>query len=294
MKSNRILGACSCWGAQIRSCEKGPKDLLDSGVFAKLQEEGVVISDVEMIYPLVMAEVTSVELPDSLPLIFEFNKRIAKWVFETMAKGEFPVVLAGDHSCAVGTWNGVKKRVQKPIGLLWIDAHMDAHTPETSLSGAWHGMPLAGLLGCGAKEMAQLLGKESVLLPEHVVLIGVRSFEAGEANLLERLGVKVYFMEEVKQRGFEEVLKEALEIVTSGTVGFGASIDLDVIDPEEAPGVGSLEPGGIQASEFLKALKWLKRHPKALCFEIVEYNPGRDVEHKTRELVHQTLRGLLR
>lgn len=289
-KNYRVIGACSCWGAQIRTCEKGPQDLLDAEVFEKLEHEGVKISEVDLIFPEESALGSEVREP--LWLINEFNRRLADQVFRAMRDKEIPVVVAGDHSCAVGTWNGVSK-LAKPIGLLWIDAHMDAHTPETSPSGAWHGMPLAALLGKGPPEMAQLLNEEPVLRPEQVVVIGVRSYEAGEKNLLDQLGVKIYYIDEVKEKGFVTVLEEALQIVNHGTVGFGISIDVDVIDPEEAPGVGSPEAGGIEAGEFLLAMPLLGEHPKLIGVEIVEYNPERDKGHKTRELVYQMLKGLL-
>lgn len=293
----RFLAACSCWGAQIRTCEKGPQDLLDSLVFERLKKDGIRISDVKMLYPKKMAADGDIPLSECLPLIHEFNLRLAKAVSETIDQGEFPVSVTGDHSSAIGTWNGVRKSLLKksqlPMGLLWIDAHMDSHTPETTPSGAWHGMPLAALLGHGVPEMAHLLQHKPLLSPEHVAVIGVRSFEKGEVALLEKLKVKVYFIDEVKKRGFATVLQEAMERVSVGTAGFGASIDVDVVDPMDAPGVGSPEENGIPAKELLEGLPLLKKHPKIVGFELVEYNPEKDVGHKTRELVYKILKGLL-
>lgn len=292
----RFLGACSCWGAQVRTCERGPEDLLDSRIFERLKQDGAVISEIAMLYPKQMASNQEIPLSESLPLIYEFNLRLAALVSETIERNEFPITVAGDHSSAVGTWNGVRKAVAKksglPIGLLWIDAHMDSHTPETTPSGAWHGMPVAALMGFGAPELAKLLDSEPVLEPEHVVILGVRSFEKGEVDLLKKLNVKIYFIEEIRKRGFSTVLKEAIEKVSAGTFGFGVSIDVDVIDPKEAPGVGSPEEGGISSKELLDGLPLLGKSPKALGFEVVEYNPQRDVGHRTRELVYKILKGL--
>jgi len=289
----RFLGACSCWGAKIRTCEEGPQDLLNAKIFERLEKDGVRISEVKMIFPKKMASSGEIPLSESLPLIHEFNLRLAKLIAETIGKGEFPVAIIGDHSNAVGMWNGVKKS-QSPLGLLWIDAHMDAHTPQTTPSGAWHGMPLAALLGFGDPKMAHLLGAKPVLLPEHVAVIGVHSFEKGEMELLQKLKVKIYFIEEVKRRGFATVFQEAIERVSHNVAGFGVSIDMDAIDPEDAPGVGSPEPGGIRAEELLSALPILKKHPQMVGFEIAEYNPTRDVDHKTRELIYQILKGVSR
>lgn len=296
-KGYRVLGACSCWGAQIRTCERGPEDLRDAHVFERLKKAGIPILDVHMLYSQKMASDGEIPLAEALPLIYEFNLRLAKLVSETLKRNEFPVAVTGDHSSAVGTWNGIHnylvKKTDLPLGLIWIDAHVDSHTPETTPSGAWHGMPLASLLGFGAKEMAQLLEKESVLKPENVVLVGVRSFEEGEMKLLKELRVKIYFIEEVRERGLHAVLHEAISRVTNGTCGFGVSLDLDVIDPKDAPGVGSPEEEGVRAEEFLKALPLLRKHPKLVGLEVVEYNPERDVDHKTRELVFQILKGIL-
>src|SRR5579872_3164113 len=149
----RLLGACSGWGAQIRSCEQGPQALLDAKVFENLKYEGFPIEEIEMLFPLKLAKDEKIPLPRSLPLIHEFNLRLAKAVSRSMEKGMFPIAIGGDHSNAVGMWNGVRDALLKknvlPMGLIWIDAHMDGHVPETTPSGAWHGMPVANLLGYG-------------------------------------------------------------------------------------------------------------------------------------------------
>lgn len=290
----KILGACSGWGAQIRDCEQGPEVLLEAGLFEDLKAAGLPIGQAEMIHPRQKAAEVHIPLPRSLPLIHEFNLRLAQAVSRTIDQGEFPLVFGGDHANAVGVWNGVRsarlKRSPLPMGLIWIDAHMDGHIPETSPSGAWHGMPVASLLGYGEPEMACLLGNRPVLSPEHLVFIGVRSFEEGEAALLEKLNVKIYFIEEVKRRGLETVIQEALQRVTKNTGGFGVSLDLDVVDPQDAPGVGSPEPGGVGAEELLSALPLLGQDPRLLALEMVEYNPLRDIGFKTRDLIRDVLK----
>src|SRR5437868_10555287 len=173
---------------------------------------------------------------------------LASSVTDSVEGGRLPCILGGDHSCAGGTWTGVARSVRGELGLVWIDAHMDAHTPGTSHTGRLHGMPLAWLLG---EDDDPLYGLTTgVIEPQHVALIGVRSFEREEKMRLERLGVRVMYMEEVAQRGIGSVLDEALAIATRGTKAFGVSIDLDVVTPDEAPAVGTPVPDGVAGAEL--------------------------------------------
>jgi arginase len=154
-------------------------------------------------------------------------------------------------------------------------------------------MPLAALMGNGNRELAHLVKPEPVLLPQHVCLIGTRSFETGEAELLKRLHVRIYDMAEVHKRGFSTVLQEAIAYVNQGTGGFGVSLDLDVTDPTEAPGVGSPEPNGLHAHELISALPQLARDPRLKGFELVEFNPQRDRSDKTFHVCCQILQAAL-
>lgn len=292
MRKYRIIGAAAGWGAQIRACEEGPEALQAIGLFESLKLAGISVKGWDTLFPLERAKDADIPLSEVLPLIYDFNQRLAELVAARIDKGEFPVILGGDHSIAVGTWNGVHKSV-KQLGLLWIDAHMDAHTPETTPSGAWHGMPLAALLGFGDPKMTKLLHDEPVLRPENICLIGIRSFEEGEMALLKRLNVKIFFIEEVFERGIKTVLQEAVEHVSRATEGFGVSLDLDVIDPLEAPGVGSPEAGGIPSADLIKALRIFHHHPQLKALEIVEYNPQRNHLNKTAELCCEILKAIL-
>jgi arginase len=199
--------------------------------------------------------------------------------------GNFPLVVGGDHSCAIGTWSGVHRALagRGPLGLIWIDAHMDSHTFATTPSGQIHGMPLACLLGYGEAALTGIDGAEVKLRPEHVCLIGVRSYEADEAALLHRLGVRVFDMNEIRRRGLAEVFDAALAIVRHGTAGFGVSVDLDALDPDEEPGVGTPVPGGLHRAELAAALSRLRGDPAFVAMEIVEYNPRRDRGHATAD-----------
>ena len=214
-----------------------------------------------------------------------------RWLAEATRKltesGNRPLVIGGDHSCAVGTWSGVSRAVQSsgPLGLVWIDAHMDMHTPETTHSGAINGMPLAALLGYGSSKLTGIAGDRRALEPRHVCLVGTRSFEPEEMVFAKRHGVRVIEMDEVARRGVADVLAEAHAIATKGTAGYGLSLDLDAFDPSEAPGVGTPAPGGIRAREFLDAWSSLTADPACRAIEFVEFNPHRDQAGKTARLL---------
>lgn len=220
-----------------------------------------------------------------LQAVASLGAQLAAEVDSVLQAGRFPLVVGGDHSCAIGTWSGVHhaRAAQGPVGLIWVDAHMDSHTFATTPSGRIHGMPLAALLGHGDAALTGIDGPEAKLLPEHVCLIGVRSFEAGEAALLQRLGVRVFDMDEVKRRGLAAVFDEALAIVRRAAGGYGVSVDLDALDPEEEPGVGTPVPGGLRRAELAAALSRLADDPAFIAMEIVEYNPRRDRGHATAD-----------
>jgi arginase len=202
-----------------------------------------------------------------------------------------PCVIGGDHSCAGGTWTGAARTLDGDLGLVWIDAHMDSHTPATSHTGRLHGMPLAWLLG---QDDDPLYGLASgVLKPRHVCLVGVRSYEPEEDERLRRLGVRVVFMDEIRERGIEAVLDEALDIATSGTSGFGVSIDLDVISPEEAPHVGTPAQGGVSSAELARALEQVAGKPGLAAVELVEYSPRLDRDGGTARVAVDLLAAAL-
>ena len=222
-----------------------------------------------------------------LHAVAALSTRLAAKVEAVLQAGHFPLVVGGDHSCAIGTWSGVHRALadRGPIGLIWIDAHMDSHTFATTPSGQINGMPLAALLGHGESALTGIDGAGAALQPAHVCLIGVRSYETDEAALLQRLGVRVFDMADVRRRGLAAVFDEALAIVRRGTAGFGVSVDLDALDPGEAPGVGSPVPGGLSCAELAVALSRLRDDPAFVAMEIVEYNPRRDRDRVTADAV---------
>jgi arginase len=272
-----VIGAASGAGAPDPATAEGPEALRHYRVFHDT--------------PLQRVEWDAIlrvprEAQDTpLHAVAALGERLAAEVEAVLRAGNFPLVVGGDHSCAIGTWSGAHRVLadRGPIGLIWIDAHMDSHTFATTPSGQIHGMPLASLLGHGDAALTTIDGTEAKLCPEHVCLIGVRSYEAGEAALLHRLGVRVFEMDEVRRRGLAEVFDEALAIVRHGTAGFGVSVDLDALDPAEEPGVGTPVPGGLTRAELAAALSRLRGDPAFVAMEIVEYNPRRDRGHATAD-----------
>ncbi len=293
MKTTAFIGFASGWGAQVRETEKGPLSLYESGILSSLSLPWIWQ---ETLLPLKTAQEVSLPPGDlTLPYIEDMCRRISSSIGTALQNQQFPVIIGGDHTVAAGTWPGViyHLKAKQKFGLIWIDAHMDAHTMETSFSHAYHGMPLAMLLGFGEPAMCNLLEEGPVLSPQHVCLIGVRSYEEGEATLLKRLGVRIYFMKEVEERGFKAVFQEALQLVKKGTKGFGLSIDLDGFDPEDAPGVGTPASHGLKAREVLPVLSMAHNDPLLKALEIVEYNPNLDKGRKTLFLMRDLLLNLL-
>ncbi|ABA58184.1 arginase [Nitrosococcus oceani] len=285
MKIIRIIGVASGWGALDRRCEAGPEALRRRGLVAHLRQQGMPVSWEITIQPQESQDDNAVMAVQALSV------ELSQVAGNVVARGEPFIVLGGDHSCAIGTWSGAvsRRRIAGPVGLIWIDAHMDAHLPETSPSGALHGMPLACLLGWGDPRLTAIGSPEPKFLPENVVLIGVRSFEPEEHRLLQRLGVKVFFMDEVRRRGLSEVFYEALGRIRDRTTGFGISLDLDAIDPKEAPAVGSPVPGGLAKEELLPLLRQLYGDPRLIGLEIAEYNPALDEKQLTARLISELL-----
>ncbi|OAI51563.1 hypothetical protein AYO46_07885 [Betaproteobacteria bacterium SCGC AG-212-J23] len=216
---------------------------------------------------------------------------LASAVADACRHGRLPCVLGGDHSCAGGTWSGVARTLQGALGLLWIDAHMDSHTPGTSHTGRLHGMPLAWLLGQDDDPLYGLA--TGVLQPQQVCILGVRSFEREEAERLARLGVRVFHFEEVARRGLPSVFAEALAIVTAGTERFGISIDLDVITPEEVPHVGTPVANGLASAALARELARIAGHAALAAVELVEYSPKQDRDGASARIAVELLAAAL-
>jgi arginase len=233
-------------------------------------------------------------LPEGLALVADNLRRLAWRTAWLRRGGELPVVIGGDHSEAAGTWAGIASVRGQAMGLLWIDAHLDSHTPESSESQRLHGMPLAALLGEGLPEMTMLAGMRPVVDPRYCAIVGVRSFEAGEPPRLNRLGVRFYTRSEILRRGLPAVMTEAWRRVSACPAGFGVSLDLDVLDPVMAPGVSVPERRGLQPRKLAAILARQGRKQRLRGVEIVELNPLLDKRGRTRKVVAPLLEALLK
>lgn len=287
-----ILGAAIGWGAQKTKTELGPNAFFKDISLKKLKLLGVNFKCEGVVYPAV--SVASGDVKDKEQrsrLVKEFVTRLTERVQHMVKHNNFPVVIGGDHSIAMGTWSGVTTglNAEGQFGLIWFDAHMDAHLRETSPSLAYHGMPLARLLGQGRQTLVELGSDKVKLNPKHVCLIGIRSYEEDEKRLLENLGVRVFYMDEINKRGLDAVFDDALKIVKNGTKGFGFSVDLDGFDPEDAPATGSLEKGGVKKADALRNFAKLSLEKNFKALEIAEYNPTLKGAEKTLELMHQII-----
>ncbi len=282
MRKSAIIGAACGWGAQLHATQNGPQMLISC---ALLNSPWRRVIYPELRYPALK----TLNYEERLTQITMFNKRLGNEVKETLQEGVRPIVIGGDHSAAIGIWSAVSTQVDGDLGLIWLDAHMDGHTIDTTPSKAIHGMPVAVLLGHGEKSLVALCEGTAAVKPENMILIGVRNFEEGEAELLKRLNVRIYYIEEVKKRGFKAVMDEAVKDLKERTVGFGISLDLDVFDPEVAPGVGSPAPDGLYADEVLETFSQLKDEASLLALEIAEFNPERDVDNQTSKLIESVV-----
>lgn len=283
----RIIGAASGLGAQDQACEDGPVAFHRSQAWNDIERHPLLDWGKTLFAP----DPGDVQSPAAR--IAELCRDLADEVDVALRADEFPLVIGGDHSVAIGTWSGVARVLGAPFGLLWIDAHLDSHTPETSYSGAIHGMPLACLLGRGDKRLLNLGLKGAQVSAAHTVVLGPRSYEPEEMIFLERAGVRIVTAEEISERGFVVCLEEAVATVASAPAGFGVTLDLDAIDPVWAPGVGSPEPDGLSSTDALAALGRIAGLPGLRALEIVEYNPDRDRHGLTARLISDLIEQVL-
>ena len=212
------------------------------------------------------------------------SEKLAAKVSDSIEKQCFPLILGGDHSIAMGTLAGVAKHFNN-LGVIWYDAHADMNTPETSPSGNIHGMPLAASMGLGHPALTGIGGYKGKVKAENIVLIGARDIDAGEKALIAEKNIKVYTPEDVKRLGMDEVIKQTLAYLSKRCDGIHLSFDLDGIDPQEVPGVGTPVADGISYSESARAIRLLGESKALASAEFVEFNPLLDKEDRTGQAV---------
>jgi len=272
-------------GGERRGTDMGPSAMHVAGLVPRLSKLGHKVTSIHTVAtPSFEATRTGNPSARFLTPIVTIAAEIAARVENALKHREFPLVLGGDHAQAIGTivglTNYLKERGER-LGVLWVDAHTDMNTPDTTPSGNIHGMPLAVLLGHGPQELVSLSGSEPALRPEDVAIIGARDVDAAEAPLVKSTGVRVYTMSELDERGTSLCVREALDRITEHTAGMHLSFDLDGVDPSVAPGVGTPVPGGLTLRESLHLCEATFRTKQLMGMEVVELNPTLDVRNQT-------------
>jgi ornithine--oxo-acid transaminase len=266
----RCIGVASSLGAPSAGSEEGPYVLKERGLASRMGHNGFAASWDEMLLP-----------GPSTAALGDLLRRLADAVEAAVGAGHRVLVVGGDHAMAAGTWRGIGRVLDEAPGLIWIDAHLDAHIPASSPTGNAHGMPLAALFGFGDPEMAEVPGP--TLNPARTVLIGAHSYEKAEIEFLNELGVRVVAMSEIDERGLPDVFAEARRIVGDGP--WGISLDIDAIDPESAPGVSTPVAGGLQPDVLGLAIRGVLRDETCIGLEIAEFNPLTDRDGRTARII---------
>ena len=287
-KKIRIIGVPLDLGQSRRGVDMGPSAVRVAGLEGKLEALGYVVEDKGNV-PVALAETKSAGDPNAkyLKEIADTCAKEAELVIQTLEAGKIPLVLGGDHSIAAGTVSGVAefyRRSKQRIGLLWIDAHSDINTPDSSPSGNVHGMPLGAIMGLFPGPLSDMYGFCPKVKPDNVVLVGIRDVDNVERENIRKAGVHVFTMRDIDERGMRVVMEEALRLAGRSTVGYHVSLDMDWIDPEDAPGVGTPVWGGATYREGHLAMEIIADHGRMTSFEIVEVNPVLDERNQTAEL----------
>ena len=272
-------------GAGRRGVDMGPSAIRIGGLHQRLEQLGCQVEDAGNLDVRIPEQTDYGEEKQMfLNEIAQVCRRLARSVFEALEDDCLPLVLGGDHSLAAGSVAGCasfhSERGEK-IGLIWMDAHADMNLPETSPSGNVHGMPLAAIVGLGPPELGEIEGFSPKVDPANVTVVGARSIDRRERDNIERSGVRVITMKELDMRRMNGAMEEALERATQGTAGFHCSFDLDVVDPQVAPGVGTPVLGGVTYRESHLAMEMVADSQRMISLELVEVNPVIDLQNAT-------------
>ena len=287
-KTVSILGVPLGYGASMAGVDMGPAALRVARLNQRIARLGYTVhdlGDMRLERPQAFPEVD-----DKLKYVREISntcEQLAKEVEAILEARQLPLVLGGDHSIAIGSFAGVASHYKKQdhtVGLLWFDAHADINTPETTPSGNIHGMPLAALLGYGAPELTNIAGFAPKLDPQLCVHVGARDIDTGEREMIRKLGIRFFTMREIDERGMSACMDEAIAIASRGTGGYAVTFDVDVLDPGDAPGSGTLVRGGLTYREAHLGMEKVAEAGGMRSLEIVEINTALDVNNKTAEL----------
>lgn len=280
-KKISIIGVPTDLGQGRRGVDMGPSAIRYANAIPRLEKLGHEVKDLgDIIIPHIGERLPNDFNLKCLEEVIAANQELAAKIDAIMGEGRFPLVLGGDHSIAIGSIAGLTKH-KKNMGVIWYDAHGDLNTGETSPSGNIHGMSLGVSLGVGHDKLTNIMGFSPKIKPENVIIIGARDLDEGERKLIKEIGIKVFTMHEIDRLGMAYVMEEAIKHVSNGTDGVHLSLDLDALDPHDAPGVGTPVLGGISYRESHLAMEILAEADILTSAEFVEVNPILDHENKT-------------
>ena len=275
-------------GAGRRGVDMGPSALRIAGIAAAVEALGHRVAELGSVTAGTMETSEQGESRARYLNEIENVALLARELVERgLAEGRLPLILGGDHSLSIGTVSGVARHYRRQggsIGLIWVDAHGDMNRPETTPSGNVHGMVLAILMGRGHERLVAISGEQPAVRPENVTLVGARDLDPGERELIAELGVRVFTMSDIDERGVARCMDEALARARDGTAGFHVSFDLDVLDPQVAPGVGTPVTGGLTYREAHLVCEKVARNGGLVSLEVVELNPVLDDRNHTANL----------
>ncbi len=283
-----ILGVPLGFGSSLAGVDIGPAAIRVARLSQRMAQLGYEVrdlGDMRIARPLTIASPN--ESPKYLSEMTEACENLAVEVRDILREGEIPLVIGGDHSIAIGSIAGIASYCRdrdETLGLIWFDAHADMNTPETSPTGNIHGMPLSALLGFGAPELTHVAGFAPKLDPRLCAHIGARDIDQGERELIRRLGMRFITMREIDERGMSACMDEAIAIASKGSAGYCVTFDVDVMDPGDAPGSGTLVRGGLTYRESHLAMEKIAEAGGMLSLEVVEINTALDVNNRTAEL----------
>jgi len=291
-----IIGVQMDKGAERRGVDMGPSAIRYAGLVDMLTDLDYTVNDRGDISDRGIGsrpEDNQHSRLKNLEAVNDINGRLYKKVLETLSAGHFPLIIGGDHSIGAGSATAIQQHFGK-IGIIWVDAHGDYNTAESSPSGNIHGMPLAAVTGHGPKEIIPFKEEDSAFIdPQNAVLIGARALDAEERANIKKAGLSVFTMADIDKGGMYDVISEAVRIASDGTEGIFLSFDLDAIDPAAAPGVGTPVNGGLTYREAHLLCEYLATTNKLLGVEIVELNPILDDRNQTGEAAVQMISSLL-
>ena len=287
-RSLSILGVPLGYGASMAGVDIGPAALRVARLNQRIARLGYSVHDLgdmrlerPQMHP---------EADEKLKYVREISsacEQLATEVESILNSDQLPLILGGDHSIAIGSFAGVAsyyKKKQQTLGLIWFDAHADMNTPDSTPSGNIHGMPLAALLGYGTPELTNVAGFAPKLDPKLCAHVGARDIDPGERDLIKKLGMRFFTMREIDERGMKACMDDAIEIASGGTAGYAVTFDVDVLDPGDAPGSGTLVRGGLTYREAHLGMEKIAEAGGMRSLEIVEINTALDVNNKTAEL----------